>query len=810
MLRPKTRWQQVEVEEGAVQKLVETLGIHPLIARLLVSRGIDDPVQAKQFLYTDRSAFYDPFLLDGMEEAVARIRLAVANNEQILIYGDYDADGVSSTSLLMRVLQQLEANVSYYIPNRFREGYGLNRGALEQAKQRGTDLVITVDTGISAVEEAAWAKQLGLDLIVTDHHEPPATLPDALAIINPKKPGCPYPFDGLAGAGVALKLAHALLGQLPEDLLDVVALGTIADLVPLVDENRVIASLGLQRMNERQHTGLTALMEVSGIKKEVTAGHVAFSLGPRVNAGGRLDSASQAVELLMTEEWDEAESLAKELDEMNKERQQLVEEIVLEAMAMVEQEPDCHRRFIVVGAPGWNVGVIGIVASRLVEKYYRPTIVMGIDPETGTAKGSARSIAGFDMYRALVACEDLLPHFGGHPMAAGMTLPIENLSLLHERLHKLADEWLEEADYIPRSRVDAELTLDAINLELIEQLEQLGPYGIGNPTPLFQLSSVDLERMQLIGQEKNHLKLTLKQGKQRLDAVGFRLGERAAEMTAHACPELLGELNINEWNGRRTPQMIIRDLSVPHVQVFDWRGNGDQTERLLQLAEDPETVFLALRERKGRAAWTEKLLSQLPVQYWDELEVDGELLKKPYRHLLFLDPPPSLQVFERLLAKSSHVERYIFAYGDDGWDHGLVGVPDRERFKRLYSCLVGRRETLYLKRDLHWLHKETGLSKRMISFMLQVFQELGFVREEGGGLSLETNPAKRPLIESRLYQRRMAQEEVLRTFVYSSYKELCAYLSRSAPFELDLGGTSDELQRENSGDFRLSPTGRTV
>lgn len=784
MLRPRTRWLQMTTDQKASQRLVKELDIHPLIAQLLVNRGLTDPVRARQFLNTDISGFYDPFLLDGMGEAVERIRFALVNQEKIVIYGDYDADGVSSTSLLMRVLQELQADVSYYIPNRFREGYGLNQEALTQIKEGGTQLVITVDTGISAVDEAIWAKELGLDLIITDHHEPPASLPEALAVINPKKPGCKYPFDGLAGVGVALKLAHALLGRIPEEMLDVVALGTIADLVPLVDENRLIASLGLKQMNERSHIGLSALIDVSGIKGEVSAGHVAFFLGPRINAGGRLDSAVQAVELLLSDEQKKAQLLAEELDEMNRERQLLVEEITAEAVAMIEKEPDSHRRFIVVGAPGWNVGVIGIVASRLVEKYYRPTIVFGIDPETGTARGSARSIVGFDMYQALDACKDLLSHYGGHPMAAGMTLAVEDLPILHKRLHELTEEWLEDEDYIPLSQVDAELTLAEVDLELIEQLERLGPYGIGNPTPLIRLSNTSLEQLKLIGQERNHLKLILKQGKHRLEAVGFRLGEVAAEIASHASPEIIGELTINEWNGRRKPQLIIRDLSVPHVQIFDWRGNNDQTERFLRLARDQKTLFIARQGQIERVPWVKKILNQLPIRYWERLD---EWEPKGYPYLLFLDPPPTLRIFNQLMGKIQHVERLIFAYGDRSWDKEWIGVPDRERFKRLYGHLMGRVPFLP-ERDLHWLHKQTGISPQMILFMIQVFQELGFLREERGGLSIVSNPVKRPLTESTLYRQKLEQERVFHTLVYSSYKELCAYLSRSLPFELDLGG----------------------
>ncbi|MDA8351927.1 MAG: single-stranded-DNA-specific exonuclease RecJ [Firmicutes bacterium] len=765
MLRSKTRWQPVEAKEPLIRQLAEELEVHPLIARLLANRGLTEPQQARQFLQADGSDMYDPFLLDGMKEAVARIREALDRRERILIYGDYDADGVSSTSLMMMVFRRLGADVDYYIPNRFTEGYGFNEEALKQAKEAGVQLVISVDTGISAAAEAEVAKELGLDLIITDHHEPPEILPDAYAVINPKKPGCPYPFDMLAGVGVALKVAHALLGSLPEEVLDLAALGTIADLVPLLDENRIIASLGLERMNQQRNPGLTALMEASGVKPPVGAGHVGFSLGPRINASGRLESAGIAVELLLTEDREEAQSMAEELDRLNRERQQLVEEITREATAMVEADPDRYRRFILVAAPGWNVGVIGIVASRLVEKYYRPTIVLGIDEETGMAKGSARSIAGLDMYRALTECADLLPHFGGHEMAAGMSLPRENLLKLHRRLDQIAGDWLQEEDYIPLSRVEADLTIGDVDVDLIQELERLAPYGVGNPTPQFRITGAGLSRMQLIGREKNHLKLTLKDGDRVLEAVGFRLGELAEEIAPSAAPELLGELSINEWNNRRIPQLIIRDIAVPHLQVFDWRSNRDKSDQFRRLAAQSGSVFVFRKEPRA-ANW----LSTSRVLLWGKIEEMSSL--PPVHQLVLVDLPPSVEAFNRLLQKCSDVKRVYFAFGDAELDGSLARTPDREQFKRLYAYLL-RKKQYQVPSELKGLSRRTGLSPRGVAFMLRVFDELGFVHLTDHQLDVVPQPAKRPLSESHLYCQQQEREQVQHAFVYSSYRELC-------------------------------------
>ncbi|MDR6226349.1 single-stranded-DNA-specific exonuclease RecJ [Desmospora profundinema] len=792
MLQSKTRWRLSDGEATRVTELAKALDLHPLVARLLINRGLSEPEAARRFLRASVDDLHDPFLLDGMDRAVERIRQALDRGEKIRIYGDYDADGVTSTSLMMRVFRRMEADVDYYIPNRFTEGYGLNQQALTRAKTEGVGLMVTVDTGISAVEQAAYARELGLDLIITDHHEPPAVLPKALAVINPKKPDCSYPFDLLAGVGVAFKLCHALLGEPPDDGWELAALGTIADLVPLMEENRILAARGLEAMNRFPSTGMTALVEASGIDGEVGAGHVGFSLGPRINASGRLDTAGRAVELMLTDDGDQARLIAEELDRMNRERQQLVESIAAEAIAQVETDPEANCRFILVAAPNWNVGVIGIVASRLVERYYRPTIVLGIDEETGMAKGSARSITGFDMFQALTACSQCLSHYGGHTMAAGMTLPRENLSAFHRHLDRLAGEWLTEEDYTPLSVVDSDLSLTEVDLPLIESIEKLAPYGMGNPTPRFRLTGVGLGRIQRIGRDKNHLKIMLEQNGSSLDAVGFRMGDLAEEITPQSHPELLGELSINEWNQRRIPQFLIRDVAVPHMQVFDWRSNTDQRERLRALADRPETLFLY---DGGKPVWWESGLAAM-VRSWESLktyERGDELV----RYLVLIHMPPSLTVAEKWFRGLDRLERIYFAYGDADWD-GPSRAPEREHFKQLYGAMMKVGE-LRIPRDLDRLARMTGMSVKGIGFMLQVFEELDFVRRENGRLTLAPQAEKRPLSASSRYRRQQEREEVQQCFVYSSTRDLCTYIDSVRSEPAHRGGAELWISKTKSG-----------
>lgn len=764
MIRAKTRWIPVEADPQQIQLLADGLSVHPTIARLLIRRGQTDLETAQRFLRPSIDQLHDPYLLDGMREAVDRIRLALTNQENILIYGDYDADGVSSTSLLLQVFRTLTPQVDYYIPNRFREGYGLNQDALEWAKERGYDLVITVDTGISATKEAEFAREIGLDLIITDHHEPPAVLPDAVAVINPKKPDCPYPFKLLAGVGVAFKLATALLERVPTEWLDLVALGTIADLVPLVDENRVLATYGLARLNERTNLGLSALMDVAGVT-QATAGHVGFFLGPRINASGRLDSARQAVELLTTEDLGEAQYLAEVLNEMNQERQQIVEAITEQAIAMVEQDQERHQHVIVVAHPGWNVGVIGIVASRLVEKYYRPVIVLGINEEKGTAKGSARSIAGFDFYQSLTACKEYLPHFGGHYMAAGMTLLAKDVAAFHSKLSSLAQEVLQPEDYTPLTHIDDELTIDQVDLVMLDQLALLEPYGMGNATPSFLLKNSEIAKIQTIGADKNHLKLTLQTGQITMDALAFRKAELAEELVTTSKIHVVGELQINEWNGRRTPQLICKDLAIHERQIFDWRSNHKR-EHLKKLIDKP--VILIGRQKPDG--------NPLPFLSWEDCAVGTVDVLLSYSQIAWIDPPPSMEIWHNHLTQLQHMERAYFIFGDRDFDKSLLAVPSREQFKQLYTLLYGKKPFSLMK-SYPILTKRTGLSKRSLSFMIQVFEELEFLQNDNGMIQLVENPPKRPLTDSLSYRRQLEQEEVLQALVYSTYKQICQMFS---------------------------------
>jgi len=786
MLRAKTRWQLATYDEPLAEEIARSCQISPLVARLLVIRGIDTPERAHSFLRASAEQFRDPFLLDGMSESVARIRAAIAQEEPICIYGDYDADGVSSTALMVHTMRRLGAKFDYYIPNRFKEGYGLNKAALSHLQEQGYKLIVTVDTGISAVEQVEHAKQIGLDVIVTDHHEPPSVIPDAYAVINPKKPGCPYPFEMLAGVGVAFKLAHALLGEAPLDLLEFAAIGTIADLVPLVDENRVLASLGLRRLNHTRHVGLQALIRVCGLAEaELSAGHVGFAIGPRINASGRLETAEAAVRLLISDDPDEADEHARTLDELNRERQELVQQMTEEAVAMVQAEfPLEENKVLVVAKEGWNVGVVGIVASRLVEQFYRPAIVLGIDPDTGMAKGSARSITGFDMYEALTACKELLPHYGGHTMAAGMTLPAEHLPELRNRLNRLAGEWLSEEDFIPLTRVDLAVDLEEIEPGLVDELEALAPFGMGNPTPLVLIREVEAQGMRKIGRDDTHLKCSLARNGKVLDAIGFSLAHVSERVTPRARLHLVGELSMNEWNGIRKPQLIIRDVQVPHRQIFDYRGTREKLRKWRELAGDANVLTIVCRQENHRTLLGE--LAEGPeaeyganrIILWEGADLSEKRLEEfqLYRTLIMYDLPRNRSQLSQLLHRCSHVERIYCLFGEPELELERLHAPSREHFKALYQFLC--RYPAVQKAHLDAMARKLNWKRVMLDGMLAVFCELGIIVEEDDQYRLTAETGKTSLEKSGIYSEWKEEAELATELLLSSYDSLVQYINQ--------------------------------
>jgi single-stranded-DNA-specific exonuclease len=558
----------------------EALAKFPYILKqILYNRGYSTDAEARAFLKADPPAGTDPFQMLGMPTAVDRIRHAIQHNQPIAIYGDYDVDGVTATALLVQALQTLGADVRGYIPNRFDEGYGLNKDALDSLKAAGVKLVITVDCGIRSPEEALHARTIGLDLIISDHHHPDGSnLPPALAVINPKQPGDPYPEKDLAGVGIAYKIVEALVlkdrpltedrppstvnGLNLNDLLDLVALGTVADLAPLVGENRSLVRRGIKQIRETKRQGLFSLAGVAQLKLDkIKAGDIGFMLGPRLNASGRLESALASFELLTTTDFMRAGQLAQQLDMQNRQRQAITRTMQTQAEAIaLGEDPEAYLFF--AAHEDFNPGVVGLTASRLTEVYYRPAVVAAKGPEE--TRGSCRSIPEFHITDALDQCKDLLVRHGGHAAAAGFTVRNENLPALVARLKSLAKQQLEGKDLRHTLTADAEVALEELNFDVLKHLAYLEPTGYGNPEAVFVSRDVKIKSSRTVGAESKHLKLTLEDSRgAAYDAIGFRLGNLLSSLPPRV--DILYTLEANEWNGRTTLQLNLKDLKPAGV-----------------------------------------------------------------------------------------------------------------------------------------------------------------------------------------------------------------------------------------------------
>ncbi|RYG74795.1 single-stranded-DNA-specific exonuclease RecJ [Lentibacillus lipolyticus] len=766
MLQSKMKWNFPErpIEPARL----DTGKFSPLISELLMQRGITSTEDAEKFLSPDLTHLHRVTWLSDIEKATERVHKGIADGEKILVYGDYDADGVSSTAILMETLQQLGADCDYYIPNRFTEGYGPNEEAFYTAYENGFRLIITVDTGIASVNEAEIAKQLGMDLIITDHHEVQDRLPDAYAIIHPKcSPD--YPFKELAGAGVALKFAEGMLGSFPTQFLDLAAIGTIADLVPLTGENRVIAHYGLQKLAATPRPGLVALKNSCGLQGKVSEEDIGFSIGPRLNAVGRLQDASLAVQLLLADNGDEAADMAREVESINQKRKTIVSNIVKEAEYMAE--PVDQQGVIVVASEGWNEGVLGIVASNLVRKYDRPAIVLAVHPERGEAKGSARSIPAFDLFSGCMKVKEVFTQFGGHAQAAGMTLPLENLPILKQELNAIIFEQLSDEDFTQEIAISKTITVPEINEELVAEMNQLAPFGMANPKPVFHLKDVP-SAVRQIGNGKHHLKMQFQKNGQKLDGIGFGLGGLYHQLSPQTPVSVAGELNINEWNGFKKVQIVIQDMRIDEWQLFDHRG----TQRF--------DLTPYLQDNIGHAA----VFRQLP----DEDEISGNVVCITYDtdissltgiHTLYLyDMPPSLTMLKNMVKELDPVNIHACFYVEES--AFMKPFPSREDFKWLYGVLA-RKQTIHLQKELPMLMDAKGWTKDTILFMSNVFFELDFVKIDDNIMELNKHPSRKDLRESPLYQERLNRADIEKTLYYSAYNELKMWFANCLERRLD-------------------------
>jgi single-stranded-DNA-specific exonuclease len=799
MVRTGKKWRVLPYQSDLSRKLGQEVGVSPIVAQVLINRGICDAAAAEIFLRGGDEGMGDPCLLKGMNEAVGRINLAVAEQEKITIYGDYDVDGITATALLYRVLKQLNAVVEYYIPERQSEGYGLNAAALEALHLSGTRLIITVDCGINAVTEVANMAQR-LDVIITDHHQPPDILPAAFAVINPKQPGCLYPEKQLAGVGVAFKLCQALwqssvpAGKRFVDYLDLVATGTIADIVPLTDENRLLVKRGLSQLTKTANLGLQALIKVSGLSADkIDAGKVGYILAPRLNAAGRLSHASAGVELLVTADPVRASELAAELNNENIKRQAVEKELLAAAEDILATSDQGQGKVLVLAGEDWHPGVIGIVASRLVDKYYRPTVMISI--RDGIGKGSCRSIPGFDIYQALSSCSDLLIQFGGHRQAAGLSLDAANIDSFRDRLNTLAAECLSDDDYLPSLSIDSEVALAEINAGFIEQLSCLAPHGMGNPSPVFACDDLAVTDMRPLGADGRHYRLRVKQDNAVSEVLAWNLAGMTEDLEANDNIDLAFVPEFNDWQGRRSIQLRARDLrprqTLPDRLVLtDSRNTADKAAYIRDLAANGGQVLVYTTDRRQAVTLARQLRrpphSLSAALYHTQLApgagkrtLDGWQagnsailvsagLQTAHAgaaaHAVWYQPPLTREEFAGQclsLADDSHSVNLHFLYGSEDILEAveqLVAVfPDRLTVGRVYLTLKGLTASGALTISDSTLARKTvqanglPLSEAGVAAALRILEELDLLNLGGVPgrriLYLKPDPAQKKNIE---------------------------------------------------------------
>ena len=712
LIIPTYNWQfSPQVEDADFTKIAKSVGLSSEVACLLFQRGIKDESSLKKFLEPSLEDLHDPYLLHDMDKAVDRIRQAIEQGELILVYGDYDADGMTSASIVKESLEQLGAECLVYLPNRFTDGYGPNASVYKYfIGQQGVSLIVTVDNGVAGHEAIDLAQSMGVDVIVTDHHSMPEVLPDAYAIVHPEHPEADYPFKQLAGCGVAFKLACALLEEVQVELLDLVAIGTIADMVSLTDENRIMVQYGLEVLRNTQRIGLQELFEIAGISSsDITEETVGFQLAPRLNALGRLADPNPAIDLLTGFDDEEVHEIALMIQEKNEERKEIVQAIYEEAKSLV----DPNKSVQVLAKEGWNPGVLGIVAGRLLEELGQTVIVLNI--EDGRAKGSARSIEAVDIFEALDPHRALFIAFGGHAGAAGMTLEAEQLDALSEILETYVKDKGIDAKGKSKLYLDEELDLESLSLDTVKSFEKLAPFGMDNQKPVFYIRDFQIENARSMGAGDSHLKLKISKGTANFEVVAFGQGAKATEFAQTKQLELAVTLSVNQWNGQTTLQLMMVDARVDGVQLFNIRGKN---------AVLPDGV---------------------PV-----LDFTGELPDiSSSPAVVVKNIPEDIRILKDIFQQ--HDFSAVYFKNDIEKPYYLTGYGTREQFAKLYKTIYQFPE-FDIRYKLKDLSAYLKIEQILLVKMIQIFEELGFVTIENGVMRVNKDAAKRDIAESQIYQ----------------------------------------------------------
>ncbi|GAA6113988.1 single-stranded-DNA-specific exonuclease RecJ [Apilactobacillus apinorum] len=746
MISANFDWQYKSSEiSSEAKEFAKELSINDSIVEMLIQRGYDSIGKIRDFLNPSLDQLRDPFLLHDMKKACERINQAVENGEKITVYGDYDADGITSTSVMYETLLNIGANVEFFVPNRFTDGYGPNPEVYKRIINEGTTLIVTVDNGISGNDAIDLANSMNCDVIITDHHQLPEKLPNAYAIVHARYPGDEYPFGEFSGVGIAFKVATALLGELPEEYFDLAAIGTVTDIVSLTDENRVIVKFGLKMIENTERPGLASLSKLSGLKGELNEQSIGFGLGPRLNALGRMGSARSGVELLTTFDDVQAEELARETDEQNKKRKKFVDDISTEAIIQAQTQPD--SKVIVVYGQNWHEGVVGIVASKLVEKFQKPSIVMNLDTTTRILKGSGRSIEGFNLFEAINGIRDELVSFGGHEMAVGLSVEESKVDILINHLDQFAATHNLDQIAKPTLKISSVLNCSQVNEALFNQLQLLAPFGTDNEYPIFEFNPQMVSNIKTMGQDNSHLRFQMVDNGSKVNVLAFKNGALADELGANFDDmKIAGHLEKNTWQGRTTIQVMLDDMYSSGVQIIDKRTRVIAKEMFEPTA--------------GYVFFNAKLFDKLNNIINDEsaacLYPDLSSIDK-FDNIIVVDCPDEPGILEDLLTKisSESITFYLFKNNYIG----SKGMPNRAQYAKLFKFVMMNND-IKIHDNIKEISKKLNIDLQNLIFMINVFNELDFVFIDNGIMNYNPDLVKSDLSNSRAYQSREKQIEV--------------------------------------------------
>lgn len=768
MIDAKFKWKLADNASSAtVDNLEKELGISRILATLLAQQGIDSTEQAKKFFEPSMEEIHDPTLLHDMDKAVERIEQAVEKQEQITIYGDYDADGITSTSLMYETLLSVGANVNYYVPNRFTDGYGPNMDAYQRLIDNGTQLFITVDNGVSGKNVIDKVMAAGVDVVITDHHELPADLPNAVAIVHPRYPGSNYPFSDLSGVGVAFKVAWALTGEFPIEELDLVAIGEIADVVNVTDENHALISYGIQQLRQGMRPGLAALMELADIKaNNLTDQDIGFGIAPRLNALGRIADANDGVKLLTSLDENESQKLAKEVDQANKERQNLVAEIMKEAEKQANSSANQQKKTLLIVGKGWHQGVLGIVASRIMNETGKPTIVASTDQNNPTLiKGSGRSVDSFNLFNALEAHRELFTTFGGHPAACGLSFEQGNIASLQTALEEEANQQKFDPTVKQTLPIAMQLEPADVTQQLYNDIQRVAPFGPGNMEPVFELNNVKVVDVKTMGQEHQHLKFSIVSGKENLTVVAFGQGNLATLLSAPTGQvNLAVKVSLNEWRGKKSVQLMLEDLQINGTVIIDERTNK-LTPQLFSSSD-----YYIVREPRLR----DNIAPHVAPGYTLSIE---EAIKTDFsgQRVTLVDCPSSEEMLKQIFTEDEGEPATIRLLLYQRKSAYLAGLPTRNDFAQLYRFI-------YKQKELKWPMQVKAVSNHLkinmdrLNLMIQVFSEAGFVTIKDDVLKFNEPTNKTDLTQTKRYQKQLAQYKVEQQLLFNDAATVAKWL----------------------------------